>query len=138
MCKGRNAFCRVRQCLAEQERALLHTERRAVPLLCLPWSSMLQPNLTTDRTMIMVSIHEQDAITNRREICSLQFGHFCAGTPGHGPHMVRSHSACMDVQSFQGAPVQYGRPVLFCSSLQKASLDASRVFTCPVCHSCAF
>lgn len=78
--KGRNAFCRARQRLAEQERALFHTERRAVPLPALDFNE-LQPNWTT----IAFFICEQHAITNRCEICSLLFGHFWAQTqPPHG------------------------------------------------------
>lgn len=59
------------------------------------------------------SFYLRTARDNRHEICSLQFGHFWAGTPRPSHHTVRSHSACMDVQSFRGAPAQYSRPVLF-------------------------
>lgn len=94
----------------------------------------LEPNLTRNWTTIMVSIYEQHVITNRCDIFSLQFGHFWAGTPSPSPHKVRLHSACMDVRSSKGAPAQYGTSVLFWPSLQKASLDAFRVFTCTLSH----
>lgn len=94
--QGRNELRGVRWHLEGQERALVHRERRVVPLLSLPWSSRSYSQICYQT--IVVSICEEHVIINGCENCC-NLGIFWAGTPRPSHPRVRWPSACTDVQS---------------------------------------